>query len=161
MLDIRCDADVRVLLLVIAGPQTSASHESLHAEIAKLDRVAHDRGGPMGIMFLLAPDTPAPDAYWRRRFAEQRRACISPHVFMSLVTESAVIRGVVTAMNWVVPEPPHWTTATHATFDESAGWIERKHGAPKAVLRRLYEDARSPSMSSLKDPLVSEAILAT
>jgi hypothetical protein len=150
MLDIRCDADVHVLLLLIAGRQTSADHERVHAEIAKLDRIAHDRGGPMGLMFVLAADAPAPDAYWRRRFAEQRRACVSPHVFMSLITESAVIRGVITAMNWVVPEPPHWTTATHATVEESATWIERKHGAPQAALRRLYDDARAPRMSSSK-----------
>ena len=43
------------------------------------------------MIFVVAPDNPAPDAYWRRRFAEQRKTYRSPGVFLAMVTQSAIM----------------------------------------------------------------------
>ena len=56
------------------------------------------------LIFILdiQPDCPMPNAIWRRRFAETRERLRRPLHFR-LVSQSPIIRGVVTAVNWLKP----------------------------------------------------------
>jgi hypothetical protein len=150
MLRLSVDPEAHVMLASMAGGQTSAEHQRVHAAIETLDRGGRERAHPIAMIFIVASDNPAPDADWRRRFAVQRKGLGSPGVFVSIVTRSPIMRGVLTAMNWIVPQPPHVTTLTHATFEECAAWVERKQGSPRVVLQRLRDDARSPPGESAR-----------
>ena len=141
MLKLSTDFNAHVMLASMAGGQTTAEHERVYAAIAELDRSGQGSNAPIGFVYLVARDNPAPDAYWRRRFAEQRKTFASPRVYLSIVTQSALMRGVLTAMNWIVPQPRHMTSETHSTFEECATWLERVQGTSPAVLRRLREAA--------------------
>jgi hypothetical protein len=141
MVKLSTDFNAHVMLASMAGGQTTAEHERVYAAIAELDRSGHGRNAPIGFVYLVGRDNPAPDAHWRRRFAEQRKTFASPRVYLSIVTQSALMRGVLTAMNWVVPEPRNMTSVTHSTFEDCATWIERVQGTPRAVLRRLRDEA--------------------
>jgi hypothetical protein len=143
MLDLSLDLGARVLVASMAGGQVAADHERVYAAIEDLDRRGRELARPIAMIFVVGPDNPAPDAYWRRRFAEQRKTFGSPHVYLSMVTQSAIMRGVLTAMNWIAPEPPNMTSATHATFEESAAWVEVQQGTPRTVLRALLADAQA------------------
>jgi hypothetical protein len=88
----------------------------------------------------LGPDTEPPSAPWRRRMAEQRKGMVAPRVFSSIVARSPMIRGVMTAMNWISPDPAHVMTRWHATFEDGAAWIAATHGTLVPVLRRLHEE---------------------
>jgi hypothetical protein len=151
MLRLSIDPEAHVMLASMAGGQTSAEHERVYAAIEKLDRGGRERAHPIAMVFVVSRDNPAPDADWRRRFAVQRKELGSPGVFLSIVTQSPIMRGVLTAMNWIVPQPPHMTSVTHATFDECAAWIERVQGTPRLVLQRL-RDGQSSAGESARHP---------
>jgi hypothetical protein len=137
MLKISTDFNAHVMVAAMASGQTQEEHAQVYAAIAALDRSGREHAHPIAFVYLVAPDNKPPDAHWRRRFAEQRKAFGSPRVFLSIVTESAVMRGVLTAMNWIVPQPRMMTSTTHATFEECATWIQQVQGTPRAVLERL------------------------
>jgi hypothetical protein len=112
-------------------------------QIGRLDRQGKAQSKPVAFVLVVDPKSPMPDAQWRRRFAEQRKAMVAPFVFIAVVVSSTVARGVMTAMNWLAPDPPHVRSVNHATFDEAARSIELAQGTPAGVLRRLYEEARA------------------
>jgi hypothetical protein len=143
MVNLSFDFAAHVMVASMSGVHVSADHARVFAAIENLDGIGRKQVRPIAMVFVVARGTAAPDAYWRRRFAEQRKSLGSPHVFVSMVTQSAIMRGVLTAMNWIVPEPPHVTSATHATFEESAVWVERQQGTPRSVLRGLLARAES------------------
>jgi hypothetical protein len=140
MLNLAFDPTMHVLAAYVGGPQNAPDNERLVAAIDKLDQAGREKSHAVALVLILSPDTQAPNAHWRRRFAEQRRGMKSPRVFISAVTQSAVLRGVLTAMNWISPDPPHVKSLNHGTFEESAAWIESTQGTGRAVLRRLYEE---------------------
>jgi hypothetical protein len=142
MLKLSTDFNAHVMVAAMASGQTQEEHAQVYAAIAELDRSGHEHARPIAFVYLVAEDNKAPDAHWRRRFAEQRRAFRSPRVFLSIVTQSAVMRGVLTAMNWIVPQPRIMTSTTHATFAECAAWIEQVQGTPRAVLARLCNEVQ-------------------
>jgi hypothetical protein len=142
MLKISTDLNAHVMVAAMASGQTQEEHGQVYAAIAELDRGGREHAHPIAFVYLVAPDNSAPDAHWRRRFAEQRRTFGSPRVFLSIVTQSAVIRGVLTAMNWIVPQPRMMTSTTHRTFEECATWIEQVQGTPRAVLSRLRDEVQ-------------------
>jgi hypothetical protein len=142
MLKLSIDLEACVMMASMAAGQTAEDHQRVYDAIAGLDRNGHERGLPIATVFLVSSDNPAPDADWRRRFAEQRKTLSSPRVFMSIVTRSAVMRGVLTAMNWMVPQPRQMTSVTHATFEECAEWVERVQGTPRITLQRLRDDVQ-------------------
>jgi hypothetical protein len=142
MVNLSYDPAMHMLVAYIGGSPIAAEHEQFIAGVDKLDRNGRDRNHAVGMVLILGPDAQAPNAYWRRRFAEQRNGMTAPRVFNSVVTTSAVLRGVLTAMNWISAPPPHVKTLHHATFEEASAWMELAHGAPQTVLRRLQNDVK-------------------
>jgi hypothetical protein len=152
MLNLSFDFKAHVMIASMSGGQTAAEHARVYAAIENLDRLGREQDHSIALLFLVARDNPAPDAHWRRRFAEQRKTLGSPHVFLSIVTQSAIMQGVLTAMNWIVPQPPRVTCVTHATFEDSASWIERNQGTSRLVLRGLLYEMESSIRSPVDKP---------
>jgi hypothetical protein len=143
MLALSVDLAAHVMVASMTGVQVAADHARVYAAIEDLDRKGREDDHSIAMVFVVARDNPAPDAYWRRRFAEQRKTFGSPRVLLSIVTQSAVMRGVLTAMRWIAPEPPTMTCVTHATFEKCAEWVEQNQGTPRTALRALLDDAES------------------
>jgi hypothetical protein len=148
MLHLSFDFEALTMLASMSGVHLSSDHEKVYAAIEDLDRRGREKSRPIAMVYLVARDNVAPDAHWRRRFAEQRKTFGSPHVYLSIVSQSPVIRGVLTAMNWIAPQPRNMTSATHATFEESAAWIEHHQGTSRVALRALLNDAQSSARKS-------------
>jgi hypothetical protein len=98
----------------------------------------------VALILELMPGTEPPDAFWRRRFAVQRQAMRAPCVFTSIVTTSKVLRGVLTAINWISPAPAHVKSVHHATVDEAAAWIEIVQGCASDKVRALFSQIGAP-----------------
>jgi hypothetical protein len=141
MLKLAYDPELHVLVVGISGPQSSADHEKVLGAVDTLDRNGRDKARKVGLILLLGADTQPPNAHWRRRYAEQRKAFKASAVYTSVVTQSAILRGVMTAMNWISPDPPHVKSVHHATFREAATWVEQMQGTSVANLRRLHDEA--------------------
>jgi hypothetical protein len=135
------DPAMHVLLTQVTGSSTSPDNERFMQAIDKLDQNGRDQGHAIAMILLLGADAAPPDAHWRRRFAEQRKALAAPAAYLSVVTTSALLRGVMTAMNWISPPPPHIKSQHHATFTEAAAWVELTQGAKGSALRALYAEA--------------------
>jgi hypothetical protein len=138
MIGLAYDSSIHVLCARSAGPQVAAENETLMAAVEDLDRNGRTDKHAVAFILDLSPGVEPPDAHWRRRFAEQRKNMGAPRVFIAIITTSAVLRGVLTAMNWVSPEGPHVKTVHHATFEEAAAWVELVQGTRIASLRALF-----------------------
>jgi hypothetical protein len=142
------EASLHVLCARSSGPQVYAENEKLVTAIAELDRNGRAAKHVIAFILDLAPGVEPPDAYWRRRFAEQRKGLEAPGVFISIVTTSRVLRGVLTAMNWISPEGPHVKSVHHATWEEAAVWVERMQGTSVVAIRSMF--ARLPATAQAK-----------
>jgi hypothetical protein len=60
-----------------------------------------------------------------------------------LCAESPVIRGVVTAINWI--RPPKYETKTVASLDAALAIVEGRRPAAVPVARRLLGELRAES----------------
>lgn len=138
MIELAYNPSLHLLCARVSGGQVAAENERLIAAVAELDRGGQADNRAVAFLLDLAPDAEAPDAYWRRRFAEQRKASAAPRVFNGIVTTSRLLRGVLTAMNWISPEAPHVTSVHHAKWEEAAAWIELVQGTPIAATRKLF-----------------------
>jgi hypothetical protein len=138
MIELAYNPSLHLLCARASGGQVADDNEKLIAAIARLDRDGQVDRQAVAFLLDLAPNVEAPDAYWRRRFAEQRKASAAPRVFNAIVTTSRLLRGVLTAMNWVSPEAAHVKSIHHATWEEAAAWIELVQGTPIAATRSLF-----------------------
>lgn len=125
------------------GARTDADYEQTLAAVEKLDRDGKLANKPIAFVLVVDTHSERPAPKWRRRLAEQRRDLTSPQVFMTIVSPSALTRGVMTAMNWVSPPPAHVQMVNHATIAEAAAWIERLQGTSGATVQRMFEEARA------------------
>ena len=93
------------------------------------------RGGQRAAIILAADDAARPDA---RQRSEISKILDSPHydAYVALVSSSALVRGVLTALRWVRSKP-YYEESTHADFDSAVAWLERKRGGPLPVMKKL------------------------
>ncbi len=118
-------------------------HEGYVEACLPPDATPEELSRPRAVILVLDSRCPPPSAKWRKKIADLRNDQPYAHYGFALITKSAVLRGVLTAINWISRASPRFDTAPFATFDEGAMWLERhwKHSAP--VLNKLYQKARS------------------
>ncbi|HEX3772131.1 MAG TPA: hypothetical protein VHV30_14745 [Polyangiaceae bacterium] len=145
MIEFAYNPSLNVLCARASGAQVAAHNEKLVVAIDELDRHGRTENHPVAFLLELAPDCEAADPHWRRRFAGQRRSMTAPRAFISVITTSRVLRGVMTAMNWINPDPPHVNSMHHATREESMAWIELVQGTPVSALSKMFDRIAVPS----------------
>lgn len=131
------DADAAVLVAVRDATNLDADHERFVDYMARLDRAGVSRGlAPVAIL-TTERDTPAPSAAWRSRFAESATKSAAPEMLFCLVTASAVQRGVLTALQWLMPKRK-LSMRPFATFSEACDAAAAYRGITPALLGRLH-----------------------
>jgi hypothetical protein len=106
MLFVSRDPSMHVLVALSSGTHDDAEFERIMSEVSDLDRMGSEQQHAIAFVLLLKQGDEPPNAHWRRRLADHRAGLRSPRVFASIVTESALVRGVLTAVNWIAPVPP-------------------------------------------------------
>lgn len=108
----------------------------------ELDAIALRTAGSRGCYVIIVdPGNPPPSALWRRRIADAS-VDVRSNPLISVVTSSALIRGVATAINWL--RPPPYEMCAHETLTQTAAWIRSRTSADVlAVLTRLEREARA------------------
>ena len=103
------------------------------------------RGQPDGLVAILVtdPGVEAVPPAWRKRMASFNDNVQASRFLLSIVTPSSLIRGILTAINWLSPARQGHQRKAHETFDEARTWIEKTHGRPQPQLVELYHAARS------------------
>ena len=82
-------------------------------------------------------DWPTPDAKTRRRFADLRESVLYKNQIFVLVSGSAMIRHVATAVNWLSP-PKHGAAMTSATVEDAIAKVEERTKKKMPVLWMLH-----------------------
>lgn len=141
------DQTTMVALGIFTGRENTDADFSTYVDsFQKLDAIASRSGGLRACYVLIVdPGNPPPDALWRKRIADAS-ANIRSDPLVSIVTSSALIRGVATAINWL--RPPPFEIRSHETVAIAAAWIDArraKNGDALGVLTRLEREARAVS----------------
>lgn len=122
------------------------SDADLEAFVRSIAEMSSRRDGPpTSAICVVDPGNPPGNAAWRKRIAEASAAAPS-EACVVLVTRSVVVRGVLTAVLWLLR--PTFAVSTHETFDEALAWTQSRRGRDLPALRRLYEQARAAADSA-------------
>ena len=127
--------------LLSGSVDTDADYEELIAAFERADAAVLAPGIERPAVLQIVDDgNPVPNSFWRRRIAQ---ATAHPHgrdAMFALVTSSLLVRGVVSAINWL--RPPRYHIGLHASVDDAVAWVERARPGCAARLRSLYAEAR-------------------
>lgn len=87
---------------------------------------------------------PVPNAAWRKRIAEA--SAMAPcRMLFAVVSSSVLVRGAITAVNWI--RPPPYEASVHDEVESAVRWIEEKRGKRTTIFRALLDIARRGSTS--------------
>lgn len=144
MFTIEIDERASVAVWLFTGATNDdRDFEAYVASLAKLRTSALRAGVGTGLQWV-ERGNPPPNATWRRRIAEAS-ASYPPNCVFALVSDSAMIRGIATAINWLRPATYDFTST--ATFDEAFQWMAaRRDGATLATLKRTLATAQARSL---------------
>lgn len=95
-------------------------------------------------VLVVDPGNPIPDARWRKEIAEAS-GTLRPPMLLAVVSEASLVRGAITAINWL--RPPPFEIATHSSFMRALAWLEGRRGTKLPQLTALLEEARRQVVS--------------
>ncbi len=134
------DAGHGVVLWLISGATTDADYARYITAIRQMDERGRNYTKPAAVL-VADPDAPVPNATWRKRIAEVTTEVRSDAVF-ALVSESPLVRGVLTALNWI--HPPRYQARAFANVEDAAAWFTEVRGFSHGdVLTKLLAEARA------------------
>ncbi len=119
-----------------------ADHEQYLRDAVRAEREC-DTSKSAILILCVDADYPRPSAQWRKRIADVRNNTPFAQFCFALVTTSALVRGALTAINWLSRPAPGFHAAAFATFDEAKRWAEEKRGAPVPALEQLHRECNS------------------
>jgi hypothetical protein len=91
-------------------------------------------------VLVIDPGQETPSPLWRQRIAEARTTTQPFRIV--IVTSSVVMRGVMTAINWIRPNGAGQKTVSRATLEETIAWLEAEGGRARPIVPTLYAKAR-------------------
>lgn len=137
MFTYRFDPAYAVMVWLFAGETNSDEDYQRYVDtFARADALAAHHPKPAGILYV-ERDNPLPDAKWRERFAEASLT-LRTRPAIAFASPSPLVRGIVTAVNWLRPPPFEFTTTD--TFDEAVRWLEHKRGVPMKIFFDLFAE---------------------
>ena len=146
----RCEFDRASLIAVgvFSGPDNSdADFQAYVDSFQVLDQIAYEEARERGVYTVVVdPENPRPSALWRKRIADAS-AHLRSNPLVTLVSKSAAIRSVVTAINWF--RPPPYSIKCHDNIEASAAWIQsQRAGNILEIMRRLEQTCRAEAMTA-------------
>jgi hypothetical protein len=106
-----------------------------------MDRVAAKSGKKNVHVSVVEAGYPQPPAVWRKKIGAVNRGMSCREYYFALVTQSALVRGVFTAVRWLVgAREGHHSAAVHS-FAEAAARVRRSSGEAYPGLEMLHVKA--------------------
>ncbi len=135
------DEGVGVAVFLFAGKDNT--DDDFERYMASLDKLAASANGRTDAAVVTVVDrgNPPPNAKWRERIGQRSRT-LRTHAVAVLVSDSPMIRGVMTVLNWIAPKRFEEQVVL-ATFEEAVVWIEARRGPRRSVLTVLLREARA------------------
>jgi hypothetical protein len=147
------DRERGLLFGLWSGPaNTDDDFERAAADVLLLDR--EGEGQPEGVLHIAEtdPDNPVPTAAQRRRLSSAAEVLCHVRVYyFCMVTRSALVRGVITALGWFASSRGDRRNGCRATFEEAVTWAENHRPGVAARLRELRREARQAASLARPD----------
>jgi hypothetical protein len=142
MLALVYDRPTALLLALLGGPPHAEDEwGQLIEAIRELDKNGAADGLETLLVAVTTPETPRPDATWRRRFAELKLELRARRRYTALITTSLLLRGAMTAINWIVPQSKRGEVAVFGTFGEAVEWSVEQRGRQAPALNAMLDRA--------------------
>jgi hypothetical protein len=138
--------------LFSGSTNTDDDYERYVESFVHLDKIATRRELPAGILFV-DRESPMPNARWRKRMAEAS-ASLRSRPLIAFASESPLVRGVVTAINWL--RPPPFEFSVTSSFDDAVTWIEGKRGVGAKLFFHMMAELRA-EQATLARPSVTSS----
>jgi heat shock protein HspQ len=138
MFDYVADEEACTAIALLSGTASDADYASALSFLERTDRTAAERGVALIHILVMAPGYPQPSPKWRQRLSELIRDMRAQPYYFVLITDSALARGVLTALRWLVGTRAGHHTHAAGTFEQAAAWIRRASGEPHPQLEPLY-----------------------
>ena len=136
------DDNTGTVLGVFSGAVVSDAHyEKSLTDMLRMDK--HAAGSGMALTYVCVVDSqvPRPPAVWRKRFSDANFGVKAERFYFVMVTNSMMIRGVYTAVNWVTPKRNGQHYGVVGSIDDAQRWLEAQ-GAQAGDLAPLERQAR-------------------
>lgn len=136
------DDSTGTLLGVFSGAVVSdAQYAQSLTDMERIDKLAATSGMAMTYVCVVDSQVPRPPAVWRKRFSDANYGVKANRFFFVMVTNSMLIRGVYTAVNWVTPKRDGQHYGVVSSIEEAQRWLEA-HGARAGDLGALERQVR-------------------
>jgi hypothetical protein len=138
-----CDNEALGLIVGVysGGVTADADYMRCIESIASADKAAVRAGVPLACVLVTDENTRQPSVLWRKRMADANNAIESERYYFALVTSSFLIRGVMTAIGWLVRPRPHHETGAFDSLESAGAWLQSKTGRHYPV-EETYSAAR-------------------
>ena len=132
----------RVILVSIhlSGQMTDSDVDKVCSGIDVMAKAVADEKAEFATNIVLAEADSGPSAKQRKRIGEASKKLT--HSFQAVVTDSAVIRAVATAIRWFSQGDKHNVQKVLATWPEARSWLVQQTRHPADVLDALVAEAR-------------------
>jgi hypothetical protein len=131
------------LLTSISGTVTDSEWQNLHDSILRIAEDSRRLRSQTFILSFSAPGTSRPNATWRKKLAETRYVSDkSLRSYFVLVTSSALLRGVMIAINWVTPKSDTEENHVADSFEAAYAWLQKMTGQPLLHIPGMYQELR-------------------
>lgn len=139
MLTFAISAERGAIVWYFSGKENSDDDYARYvASFAEADALGAKHAKPVGLLYVEA-NNPLPNAAWRKRMAEASTSLRSKPV-LAFCSQSPLVRGIVTAVNWLRPPPYEFTTVS--SFEEGQAWLESRRGESLPILGALFDECR-------------------
>jgi|GEM_PF-998209 len=136
------DDSTGTLLGVFSGAVVSDAHyEQSLTDMERIDKLAAASGIALTYVCVVDSQVPRPPAVWRKRFSDANYGVKANRFYFVMVTNSMLIRGVYTAVNWVTQKRDGQHYGVVGSIDEAQRWLAA-HGARAADLGPLERQVR-------------------
>jgi hypothetical protein len=136
----RIDAERGLLIGLFTGSTNDDDYARYVESILEADRVTRPETAKLAIL-LVDRENPAPNAQWRKRIADASARIRTQGALFVLCAESPIIRGVVTAINWI--RPPKYETRIVSTPEAALEIVAERRASAVAAAKRIIEELRA------------------
>lgn len=130
------------LQIHVSGPLSEEDMVAMLAQIREQFRDSRRTAKPWTALIVLESDQGA-DALQRKRLMELLSE--APTGFMAVVTQSALLRALMTALRWMRTSPI--TEQTFADCQAARDWLNTSAGVPPSLIDRLIQSARNSALA--------------
>ena len=140
MIAIRTNLPLRLMVWLFYGRHNSDEDFERYIESFQRNPGANALLRPAALLYV-ERDNPMPNAHWRKRIAESSRELgTGARPLVVFASPSPLVRGIVTAINWL--RPPPFDHFMCATIEEGVSWLDEHRRGIKPALLEMMDECR-------------------